>query len=604
MKHSRLLFTPLMAMIAMIAVVLLPLGLLLVNRHTGFTSDWYNNMWMGGYMSHFFKAHGSFPYVLNAKEFVGIAFPYFYGHMLYPLMGFSGVLFGPNWGLRALCIMVFFLQFVSVYRAVLVLSQHKVTAWVTSILALWSIYPLSNLYARSAISEFIAVALLFSTLSYWVLFLKSTSQRQRWTGAFFFAFFLSLMFGIHPITAYYGCISVAFLILATIYVMRPSKNELKSYVGAMALASAMLLMTSAPWIDAFLTFGKYLPISQSLGRNSFLDGVDVLWVRLFLSPLDLRSLTGGTNTPTTYLDAQVNLPLFGLLVWSLWHRCSHLTVRQWACNRALQFVSLFVAIAVFILLISVTPEMEQHFVPIFKNFQIAYRMGNYFNIFILMGLFLSFTIQPLSKAPSENQRVVMAATFAAILAISFTGVLTKLVHGSVVWAEAVKYDYDTMRDGKPNHFVTVPKSFYSLANYAVFPGLKELAPNELSANPPLNFAVRTSADFGDVEPVNRSTNAGWTRTNVYSFAWNEIRENGVPLPPGRLAILSSDAVPVLAILGQGAGTAEYSVVSTPSTRWLVLRGVSGIVFWISFVLAIFLTLQKLYEFNAIFRDKK
>ena len=138
---------------------LLALSLLIDSRST-FYVDWFNHLWIIEYFGEYIKHHRSIPQTLLTTTLVGIPMLFFYAEKFYAFAGFISVFVGSAIAFRLIALIVLLIQFWHVERAVRVTTPLKGLSLVVATIVTWGIYPLTNLYNRSALTEFVAVALL------------------------------------------------------------------------------------------------------------------------------------------------------------------------------------------------------------------------------------------------------------------------------------------------------------------------------------------------------------------------------------------------------------------------------------------------------------
>src|SRR5437899_2951523 len=101
-----------------LAAILFPTLLLFpIDRFLAW-GDWENAIWMTGYFGEHFRQHGSMPQVFNTPECPGLAYPVFYGFLLYPLLGLVSAPAGPQHAVRLAVLLLFAAQFLSVRQAI------------------------------------------------------------------------------------------------------------------------------------------------------------------------------------------------------------------------------------------------------------------------------------------------------------------------------------------------------------------------------------------------------------------------------------------------------------------------------------------------------
>ena len=193
------------------------------------------------------------------------------------------------------------IQFWQVERAVFSASQNKSVSFAVATLISWAIYPLTNLYNRSAVTEFIAVAFLNAAVaSLFVLVLRLSSSKKSYYDAVAFGFLYAVSALSHPLTALFGGV---FLILVGLAAWFALRNRWLALVGFFNLAMIALILS--PWCYVLHRFGRSLPIARkSLSKmifrkiGFFPDSIDNLWSRLSPVPVDSRSLQVFTGTLT------------------------------------------------------------------------------------------------------------------------------------------------------------------------------------------------------------------------------------------------------------------------------------------------------------------
>jgi len=561
-----------------------PLSLLFFNTDTGFTSDWYNSLWMTGYFAKFFSTHGSFPQVLNTKDFVGIVYPQLYGHVLYPVLGVLGALVRPNIALRLFAVLIYSLQFIFVYKAAFAQSKDKITSALVSTVLLWSIYPMSNLYSRSALPEFFAFSLLLCCVSCWYIIVATSNKADRWRWGFYFATLFALMGGTHAITAFYGSISLLVAICGTVIAGKLKKEDRLQIFGILVFSGILFLLVLSPWLVALSELAKWPNMTMIPKIITYFDGIDHWWVRLFPLPLDYRTFMLGESTPTTHLDAQVSVPLLILLLSAFWRTKITLKHKLWR-DRNFWLAAVNFALALLTLDASLSPTLESIAPLFFRNFQIAYRMVNYVNLFWFVALLVLMTPVPLSKR-EELLRV-------GVLTLAGCALILKLLHGSVIWNEAHKFAYSRFRQNNNEKLVTIPKSFYSTQFYATM-HLRQLTNENMVGMRTIAFPVDSGDNFGEVEPViGDFTKEYWILTNVYSFEWNKVFIDGVEVIGGELASISNK----LAIHTTKNGMARITYKQEPPTLWKVLNIMSRIAFGLCALISILLALGQSLNFQ-------
>ena len=286
--------------IVSIFVCLLPLVLLIKLGKT-FYVDWFNHLWLIEYFGQHILRHGSVPQTLVTNQLIGVATPIFYGGKFYAACGLLSSFLGSAIAFRAVASFAVLIQFWHVKRAVYSASQNKSVSFTVATLVSWAIYPLTNLYNRSALTEFIAVAFLNAAVaSLFVLVLRLSSSKKSYYDAVAFGFLYAVSALTHPLTALFGGV---FLILVGLAAWFALRNRWLALVGFFNLAMIALILS--PWCYVLHRFGRSLPIARkSLSKmifrkiGFFPDSIDNLWSRLSPVPADSRSLQVFTGTLT------------------------------------------------------------------------------------------------------------------------------------------------------------------------------------------------------------------------------------------------------------------------------------------------------------------
>jgi hypothetical protein len=176
---------------ASLLVVVLPLQPLFRLKNV-FYIDWINHVWAMAYYGEFFRAHGAFPVVIHTNQVAGLVQPLFYGRALYAIGGlFAGVL-GADVAVRIVVFALMLAQFYAAFRLIQVYSANRRLSWAVGVLLTWSIYPLTNLYNRGALTEFAAVCLLQIAVCIFLAAIKSGDTNAQVRGTISAGLFYAL----------------------------------------------------------------------------------------------------------------------------------------------------------------------------------------------------------------------------------------------------------------------------------------------------------------------------------------------------------------------------------------------------------------------------
>ncbi len=578
---------------------LLPICLLW-HGNNAFYFDWNNHLWEIGYFGEYFRRHWAFPITLNTGQAAGVPYPVFYGFLFYPAAGLISAFTGCSFALRFVCSLVFLLQVRQVSKAVEAISGNPFIACTVTVLVSFATYPLTNLYNRGAITEFIAVSLVISVCMIWLRMVRMNDPLQRRRLLFGAALALAFAMGTHPITAILGGCMVCLAILASLPFLH-HKHDLWKPLGWTA---ALLSLVMEPWIYAVALYGRAIQLSGGW-IGIFPDSLDSFTTRFSPLPWDPRVGTVElVRWGTPHLDAQINFALLILAVFlffriagpgrakALRHEFPHEFRLAWAAFAGFAFVSF---LSVSHLTWKLLPKTLQFI-------QFAYRLVTYADLFLLFAvLFLLAGMRRQSAALPDRP---LMAVLAVCLVLSTAGVSIKLVHAHHVeepnmlagsgWTTTNR---DALR--------SLPSTFYGVSGYAVKGGSRSILAD--SAVPsPVSFPIGAQQYFGDVLPVvipaeetgpnasrtgpnalrtgpnalrtgpnalrtgPNALRTGRLRTNIQIFPWNHILWNGREIPfeeitANRDMLIMIDRKPE-------AGALEY--ILRPDPVWMVLRTLS------------------------------
>jgi hypothetical protein len=192
-------------------VCIFPLGLLFDLRST-FNLDWFNHLWAIDYYGVYFRQHHVLPDVFITNTVVGVPVPLFYSAKFYGLTGVIASTLGSAVTFRLVALLALLIQFWHVERAVRCASGGNRLPLTVATIVTWGIYSLTNLYNRSALPEFVAVAFLTAAVScLLVLAVRLASGERSYYDAVSVGLFYTAAAVTHPLTALFG----AFLIVLT-----------------------------------------------------------------------------------------------------------------------------------------------------------------------------------------------------------------------------------------------------------------------------------------------------------------------------------------------------------------------------------------------------
>jgi hypothetical protein len=568
-----------------IAAVLFP-ALLLLSATRGFYIDWNNHVWLAGYCGEFARQHGHMPLVMNTPEFTGMTFPIFYGYLLYPLLGLTSIWLNPELGVRLAAILLLALEYVSVRKTVKRLGAAEGLASAGACLTIWATYALTNLYNRSALTEFFAVGLLTCAICYWFDLLSSPNRSAAWRRALRFGLAFALAAGSHPITAMLALPVLGLLALAL--VLHRGTPGRRALLGPVAAAAALGVVVLAPWVQVVREFQNDLWIVGVSGDVVvFGDSIDHWQTRLFPLPHDSRLLNRSlSDVSTPYLDAQINLPLLilcGALVHLAWKQ------RQWR-GQALAALPLAYGGLCLYLSLSATPY---RFLPdVFHHVQFAYRQVTYVNLAILLALFYFLKARSVSPASPEARLMVSPTLLCFVLTLSAAGVAVKLTHATCgrlpslfpmeVGAQAgsLRALHPTKTAEDRRRLTHLPSTFYNPQGYTMPRCYSALSAVERARARSFPLEVECEEGrFGDCHAVVAMDTPGYALLPVGAFAWNEFLVDGEPVAREELRCIPSGWIPTAVPVPAGTHTITYRLAPPPAWLWLRRLATGVLICW-------------------------
>ena len=147
----------------------------------GFYIDWWNHLWIINYFGIYYEQNSTFPLVINTNNFGGIGnpFPLFYGYLFYPVFGWISSLLNVDLSLRLPFFVLWFLQFIALYNVFIQQTANRLSTLTITALSLWTIYPLTNIYNRSALTEDYATSLFTVTFCCLLLLLREEQWKRK-----------------------------------------------------------------------------------------------------------------------------------------------------------------------------------------------------------------------------------------------------------------------------------------------------------------------------------------------------------------------------------------------------------------------------------------
>lgn len=584
------------------AAILFP-ALLLYPRGDGFYLDWYNHVWMVGYFGEYFRQHHAMPEALNTPEVAGLAQPIFYGYFFYPILGLFSMRLHPEVVVRAAVLLLFAAQYVSVRKTLRRLGAAERLAASIACLTLWAIYGLTNLYNRSALTEFFAVGLVTCAVCAWFDLLAAASRSAVWRQALRFGLLLTLSAGTHPITAIY---SLPLLVVLTIGLWpQPVGPGRLPRLAALCVAALLSASVLAPWVWAVRVLGPDTCMAGFTKDVADLtDSIDHWTTRLAPIPFDGRPAHANpADVSTPYLDAQINLPLLLLGATVLFRGLR--TLERGRRLRAGFSVAVPIFYSAIMLYLSLHPKAFDSLPPVCCVVQFAYRLVSYVNLgLLLVPLLVLHWLRSRPQPRPATGELASSVLLCFVLTLSGVGVAVKLVHAEVAtipetafvqhWAKYgrtythhVGEPHWLKNDADRQALVHLPLSYPHYFDYTTPHWLQPLRPSEENAVSMAFLDVEwLGGRFGECHGTWIYRGApGYMATEIAVFPWNRVLVDGQIVPPEQLRVWKPEklapwnaAHQIVVPVPAGVHLVEHRFVPDPTWRrlhrgaWLVLAG--------------------------------
>ena len=545
--------------LVMIFGCLLPLYPL-ADLHFDFAYDWKIHLYNIAYYGEYFRQHLSFPSVINTQDLVGWALPLFYGSAFYSFTGLFASFLGAAVAYRLFVVGLFFIQYFLVKKVTELYGGDRFLSHGFALLMTWAIYPLTNIFTRSASTEFAAVATLNCGFFCWILLAGDTDRWKKTILPLAFGFLFAFSAGSHPITALYGGLTFVFFWFFTLLAAKQKKYLLKLSIFS-GLAALVVL---GPWLYMVAKFQPYLQINGLANKIWFSpQAIDWFWTRVNLFPYDPRP----PNDSTPHLDAQMTTPflLFAFFALSLLFEKRKQTGKKMALP---QLTYVAGVLFVIFLVLSNFESLWNHIPVRYHVIQMAYRLVSYLNLTIF---FVAVSLLKVLASLGDASAIKKVKFLVGILlVVAFVAVLIK--NGR---------DEDTQNWGRIAGIVersplellpAIPYRFQNMArnNYvtdSLF--IQEAHPN--TTIPPITIPMLTTPhDFGKTGEFQFKTDQdSIIPTNVQAFPWNRILIDGNLVMYGNTMEYANN----LAVKVK-AGVHKASYLFVPDSAWTLLQTVS------------------------------
>jgi hypothetical protein len=550
------------------------------NKKIGFYADWYTHSWMVAYFSEYFKSHLSFPAVFSITTNVLSPSPVFYGFIFYPVCALINAITGDvNITIRILVWGIFSLQYFFCWKLFFLLSKRRIIATTVSMMCTWSIYPLTNLFQRSALTEFTAVS--FGTIAFFIFMIlvlfnnKAKTVFFRIRYSLYFLMCLAMCLGSHPITCLFFSI---FLILAFLCFPSNVVSFVKDKINLIITLSLVLavLMIMAPWLYAYLTIGKSLLITDysiNLEKVQLIRGVDNIINRfsLLLPSRDMRiesDVLQDVSTP--YLDTQIMMPLLAFIfLLFIWGREGGIYLKN-PNEKSKYRLALIVSVFSFLFfsVLSLNSRIY-NFVPLFRITQFAYRMVSYqnFSVSLMAVAFFYF------NRTHIKHKIPFYVLVASLIAVSFSSLMIKNEHiASIINLPMTSFKCLPATSFQPSRYdrkQLINERQVSYSNSYVDMSIKQCPSGQVGM---VFFSINWDP-MGKVEPLTVDIQSpGIYGTNVARSKWNSILLDDHVISSDK--IWGDNGYLVVELPG---GNHKLEALFTPPIAYIVLRSVSIVI---------------------------
>jgi hypothetical protein len=389
----------------------------------------------------------------------------------------------------------------------------------------WSIYPLTNLFNRNALTEFMAVAfgmIAFSIFMVLILYTESRKTKLSFRIRYFFYFLvcMTICLGAHPIT----CLIFSFFFACAILCFSPNIIRfLKDRSNRILLLATMLVVFAivAPWLYASITTGKDILIANFMDKEVQLyGGVDSFSKRfsLLLPSRDVRvEAKTLQETSTPYLDTQVMMPLLVLVLSLLaWGERGGVFIKR-NIDRKRYYIAISASAFLFLLFSVLSLNSRAYnLIPLFRITQFAYRMVSYQNYALVLFAVVFFYFNKVIAGRKVSFYILI--TF--LVSLSFSSLMIKNEHvAAVMNSSTARPFHPSAYDRK--QIINSPSSY-------LFDDYIDMSIKECPSIPIGTIGFDVSSDpLGNVNPlVVNIKSPGIYQLNIVRFRWNSIRIDG------------------------------------------------------------------------------
>ncbi len=389
-----------------------------------FYFDWNIHLWMIAYTGEYLRRHLSFPLTFNTSEVIGIPFPLFYGTLFYPVAGIVSAVAGAAIALRVVVVALFWLQCTQIAKLVGAVYPGRYVAWSVAAVVSFAVYPLTNLYNRNAITEFVAVSLLVSACAVWLRVIYAGGSPDTWMSASFAWILLTFSAGSHPITAVLGSALFCALLVGGLF----GAANRRAFAALIAVNALMFVLVLSPWLYATLTFQRDLQVTSMVKSVVVMPGsIDSWWIRFFPIPFDIRPLRSDrlSSVSTPYLDAQINVGLVMIVAFLIFQVVVRMRSGQMRLTKEIAAAAVCLGLFALVCYGSISAGVWPLLPRFLAFFQFAYRLVTYCDLLLLGG---AVVLLSSLRHFHEELRNPLNVCLALVVTLMALGVLVKFTH--------------------------------------------------------------------------------------------------------------------------------------------------------------------------------
>jgi hypothetical protein len=294
---------------ALLAILTISIQVAPLLIHRPFYIDWINHVWAINYFKENLLTQGDFPLLFNSAQGAGNPSPIFYGYLFYPVLSLIALLTGADLSLRLVAFALIVGNFIIYFWFCRKFFEDNI-AYCLSAICMSSIYQMTNLYNRSAITEFYAHELLSAALPL-LFYAFLNKSKARLTIIYAAMGLITAAAGAHPPTIYLAFVFLIPIILLFMVALLTRSDMKLRFVDLVPFIIAAGIV--APWAYCTIKYSRYFMMTTDISSGKiwyFTDSIDSVVGKLWPFYMDSRTLSYGImETSTPFLEATLQIPL-------------------------------------------------------------------------------------------------------------------------------------------------------------------------------------------------------------------------------------------------------------------------------------------------------